>query len=178
MLFSLQCTVALHLHNKSVLKRFAGEQLESRKVGAQRTWHCGEELRCVRGPSPEAPTGQIVSEVTGREKSSEQKESHTSVNCTIQSPGLHLKSNGRPWGLTEDLLTSSLWRKLSLRWRQWKFWGCWGLGGFFFKLSFLVNSGQFLSQGSAFLKTGNCLQVHGEGTAWPLNYPQSHTYFS
>ena len=31
MLLSLQCTVALNLYNKSVLKRFAGEQLESRK---------------------------------------------------------------------------------------------------------------------------------------------------
>lgn len=83
--------MALNVHNKSVLERFAGEQLESKTVGAQRTLRCGEELRCAQGHSPEARTAWIVSEVTGGERFSEQKESHTSVSCAIQAPGLHLK---------------------------------------------------------------------------------------
>ena len=86
MLLSLQCTVALNLYNKSVLKRFAGEQLESRKgrrvLRGPKLW--GRAEVCA-GTQPRGSNSSDCIKVTGREKSSEQKKV-TSVSIALSSP--------------------------------------------------------------------------------------------
>lgn len=172
--------MTLNLHNTSLPRGFAGEQVETRKAwwelrGPEDTgW---AERRATR-QAAETPAAWIESERAGGDKSSERRVDKVApVPIKNQSPIVYFKFMVSSGGWLKTSWPCQLRGSCTSEGKACTLWeDCLGSEGLLLKFSFRFNTRQFLFQCPDLCNICNCLKMNRKDSEWALIYSQSHTF--
>ena len=146
MTFLFHCVVSLNWHHKSLPKRFAAEESETRKTwwvlrvptATGVAWDTGNEIGY-----PETATAWIESEGTGRAHLPQLIVEKVAPMSILKSSSWSSTLRSRIWNETENQLTPSINGVLSHGRGKMSLWRCWLLGRVSFFLSFKYGTAVF-----------------------------------